>query len=420
MLKYFVDTTEALLTMAIMLGLILGFTNTAYPKTRKIPMAIGLALGLIGAGVMAYLKNATKLIDTSLWNLRIFITAIVALILFFIFHALRKPMKKAGEIIPVLFLAVMVIVNIVYALPAVLSYPYNILLTEKSVLSTVFLTKTIGIIFGLILAFLTALAVSKGIARLNPKTAMILTSISLIINAIRQFTVCVRVMLTKRMIENIKFGENFSVFQIAKFSSNHELLFIFCGVVVAVIIPVILWIQSLHVNEPYHNPAEHRKIKKKWIVTVRWATLIFACLLLSSVNITALKAVANREIELSPIEDASVVDGNVIVPFEQVEDGHLHRFGYTTKDNVTIRFIVIKKPNSSSYGIGLDACDICGETGYYEKDGQVVCNLCDVVMNINTIGFKGGCNPIVIPYTISNGQILVPVDGLVEFEKEFK
>ena len=85
-----------------------------------------------------------------------------------------------------------------------------------------------------------------------------------------------------------------------------------------------------------------------------------------------------------------------------------------------IRFIVIKKPNSSSYGIGLDACDICGETGYYEKDGQVVCNLCDVVMNINTIGFKGGCNPIVIPYAIENGKILVPVDGLVEFEKEFK
>ena len=41
-------------------------------------------------------------------------------------------------------------------------------------------------------------------------------------------------------------------------------------------------------------------------------------------------------------------------------------------------------------------------------------------MNINTIGFKGGCNPIVIPYSIENGKILVPVDGLVEFEKEFK
>ena len=81
---------------------------------------------------------------------------------------------------------------------------------------------------------------------------------------------------------------------------------------------------------------------------------------------------------------------------------------------------MIKKPNSKSYGIGLDACDICGETGYYEKDGQVVCKLCDVVMNISTIGFKGGCNPIVIPYEIKNGQIIVPISGLLEYEREFK
>jgi uncharacterized membrane protein len=81
---------------------------------------------------------------------------------------------------------------------------------------------------------------------------------------------------------------------------------------------------------------------------------------------------------------------------------------------------VIKKPNASSYGIGLDACDICGETGYYEKDDKVVCNLCDVVMNINTIGFKGGCNPIIIDYSISDGYIIVPIDGLLEYESEFK
>ena len=124
--------------------------------------------------------------------------------------------------------------------------------------------------------------------------------------------------------------------------------------------------------------------------------------------------------ELSPIEDALVQDGAVYVPFDQVSDGHLHRFGYTSDSGTVIRFIVIKKPNSSAYGIGLDACDICGETGYYEKDGQVVCNLCDVVMNINTIGFKGGCNPIIIDYEIENGYIIVPVDGLLEHESEFK
>ena len=50
----------------------------------------------------------------------------------------------------------------------------------------------------------------------------------------------------------------------------------------------------------------------------------------------------------------------------------------------------------------------------------MVCKLCDVVMNIQTIGFKGGCNPVVIPYEIKDGKILVPLDGLLENEKRFK
>ena len=144
------------------------------------------------------------------------------------------------------------------------------------------------------------------------------------------------------------------------------------------------------------------------------------CAIFSFVTLTGLRVYANQEIEISPIEEAKVTDDSVIVSFEQVADGHLHRFGYTTEKGKTIRFIVIKKPNSSAYGIGLDACDICGETGYYEREGQVVCNLCNVVMNINTIGFKGGCNPIVIDYKIHDGSIIVPIAELVKHEDIFK
>ena len=135
---------------------------------------------------------------------------------------------------------------------------------------------------------------------------------------------------------------------------------------------------------------------------------------------TFVYAEANKEIELSPIEDCEIRDQSLYIPFEQVDDGHLHRFGYETEDGTVVRVIMIKKPNSSAYGIGLDACEICGETGYYEKDGVVVCNRCDVVMNINTIGYEGGCNPIVIDYTISNGHIIIPIDGLLDHKSEFE
>ena len=197
-------------------------------------------------------------------------------------------------------------------------------------------------------------------------------------------------------------------------------MFTFAIVLACLAVPVVLFVKSRHVNEPYENNAEHRKIKAKWRNIKRWSLTAVVCAVFSFVTLTALRVYANQEIEISPVEDAKVTKDSVIVTFDQVSDGHLHRFGYTTDKGKTVRFIVIKKPNSSAYGIGLDACDICGETGYYEREGQVVCNLCNVVMNINTIGFKGGCNPIVIEYKIQDGNIIVPIAELVKHEDIFK
>ena len=429
LLKYFIDTTGALITAALITGFVFGYANAAYPKRERIIILLGGAAGLVSGAVMAYMKNATSKIDTSMWNLRTFTVSLIALAVFFVLtllalifgRAAKKKEKKsvAADImsfIAALALAVIVCLALLYALPTVLSYPYSVLLVEKSVLSTTFILKMVGILFGIILVYLAGLAVNKGSQRLGVLTAFILMSVVLLCNAVRQVTVCIRVLLTKRMIEKTD-----TLFEMAKFSSNNDHWFIYGGIIVAVFIPLILYIKSVNVREPYSNPAEHRKIRKKWKISRRWALLTVICLTLTVLNMTAFKAMANKVVELSPVEDAaSVDDENIYVSFEQVSDGHLHRFGYVTKDNVQIRFIVIKKPNSSSYGIGLDACDICGETGYYEKDGQVVCKLCDVVMNINTIGFKGGCNPIVIPYSVENGNIIVPIEGLLEYEHEFK
>ena len=415
MLKYFVMTCEALLTAAILTGACMGYASANYRKTGKPIVLIGALLGVLGAGVMAFLKNATKLIDTSLWNMRNFIAAAIILVLFFAASALRRPLKTAGEYIPPCLLALLPALVIFYALPDVLAYPYVILLTEKSVLSTNFLLKTIGIILGICMCLLVVVAVYHGMRRMRNPFGFVFLTLLLLANTARQVTAVLRIMLTKRMI-----ASNHTLFAIAKFSSNHENWFTFAAILIALVIPVILLIQNAKITETYHNPAEHRKLRKKQRMARTWSGVIMACMVFSILNLTGIKAYANREIELSPVEDSLVEDGNVVVSFEQVEDGHLHRFAYTSDDGVKIRFIVIKKPNSSAYGIGLDACDICGETGYYEKDGQVVCNLCDVVMNINTIGFKGGCNPIVIPYNISNGKIYVPIDGLLEYEKEFK
>ena len=85
-----------------------------------------------------------------------------------------------------------------------------------------------------------------------------------------------------------------------------------------------------------------------------------------------------------------------------------------------MRWIVVKKPNSASFGVGLDACEVCGNAGYFERNGQIICKRCDVVMNINTIGFKGGCNPIPLAYEVKDGYLVFKLEDITAGEKEFR
>ena len=420
MLKYFIDTCQILLLAAVMVGMILRLMHNRFFKPGKICGIVGVSLGIVGAGVMAYLKNATKLIDTSMCNLINFTAAVGVLILFIIFTSLSNKLKTPGRIIASVLGCALIVSALLYALPDIISYPYIVLRTEKSVFSTEFIYKMIGAVLGIVFAAVTCVSVNKASDKLTKGQLLFFVYFMLSFNAVRQIFACIRILNTKRIIPPGSDFLGISVFDIVKFSSDYDTAFLYGTLAILLALTIVLIVRSYKQNETYNNPAEKRKILRKWQSVRHWSAAIICCLILMVLNLTWFTDITNTVVELSPVEESRVENGNVYVTFEQVADGHLHRFAYTTKNNVQIRFIVIKKPNSSAYGIGLDACDICGETGYYEKDGQVVCKLCDVVMNINTIGFKGGCNPIVIPYTIENGNIIVPIDGLTEYESEFK
>lgn len=416
MLTNLVKVTEDLLSVAVLLGLLLAFAKTSFPKSGKKIVIIGSLAGLAASILMAVLNNTTNWMDTKTWNLRMLIIWIAAFVVFAILYSkAKKKEKTAGSLVLWIALAALIGAAVGYAFPGVWGYPYSFTTADTSALSTEFLYKLIGYLFGLVLTFLAGLSVYQGSRRLKKPLLNLWVWVALIVSVIHRGVTLVQVLQAKRLLKS-----NHLVFTITKFANNQKEVFIYAMIIIAIIVCLLLWIASFKQNEPYRNPAEHRKIRAKWRMTRRWATTILITAILGIVVLTAIRAYDNREVELSPVEDAVVENGNVYVSFEQVEDGHLHRFAYVTDEGTQIRFIVIKKPNSSSYGIGLDACDICGETGYYEKDGQVVCKLCDVVMNIQTIGFKGGCNPIVIDYSIENGQIVVPIDGLLEYESEFK
>lgn len=168
----------------------------------------------------------------------------------------------------------------------------------------------------------------------------------------------------------------------------------------------------------FAHPAEARKYRAKKLLYRRWIVAVVSLVAVSGSVLAGNYVLANQKVELSPAVAVEVVDGQVIIPRKDMEDGALHRFAYTGSDGAKVRIIALHK-GSGMYGIGLDACDICGVTGYYQRKDEVVCLNCDVVISTPTIGFPGGCNPVPIKYQKSETEILIPVKNLEEKAEKF-
>ena len=417
MADYLILTTRSLIMAAVVFAVICGYANLNGEKNQRKIVWISAIVGIAFSAVVSYFRNATSMIDSAILNGWIYAITLIAFVLYIIFSLRPLAASKSGAVrtFSWLLLGILAAAILAYALPDVWAYPYHVLLSEKTVISTDFLMSMIGMAGGIALVVVVFFAVEISTVNVLKKGAVILLFIELALNAVLRLSGLISVFFQKNIIKS-----NHALFSYTVFVKNNGDLFIFLSLLAVVLMSVVLIARSVKQNEPYKNPAEHRKIRAKWRNVRRWAVTIMVTCALGVLNLTVVEAMNQTDVTLSPIEEATAVDDeNVYVAFDLVNDGHLHRFAYETENGVEIRFIVIQK-TGNSYGIGLDACDVCGETGYYEKDGQVVCNLCDVVMNISTIGFKGGCNPIVIPYEIKEGQIIVPISGLLEYESEFK
>ena len=161
---------------------------------------------------------------------------------------------------------------------------------------------------------------------------------------------------------------------------------------------------------------QHKAFRRRAVAAAVWSLVAMIGVTLT---LTVGVAATQQTITLSPPEAYSLKDGVATIPFTQVQDGHLHRFEYKAKDGTVMRFIIIKK-NGGAYGIGLDACENCGDAGYYEKDGKIICKKCEVAINLATIGFKGGCNPIPFNYKIGNGEITIQTADLDALSAHFQ
>jgi uncharacterized membrane protein len=301
-----------------------------------------------------------------------------------------------------------------YALPDIFLYPAEFVLADQSIVSTEFLFKFIGFAAGLLLSALVSFGIFKSASALGEKTARNFLFAALAVNMLNQLTVLVQFLLARRIIPM-----NMDLFSIIVIAVNNSIVFLYALIGIAALVPLVLFVKYASPRLEYKNPAERRKLRAGIRNKRRWAfTAVSGCVSLV-LSFTVLRAWNERGVVLSPAEPMTVAGDEIQIPVTQIDDGHLHRFAWNASDETEVRFIVIKK-SAAAYGVGLDACDICGNTGYYERKDEVICRLCDVVMNKSTIGFKGGCNPVPLAYSVREGSMIIQLSDLENEKGRFK
>ena len=416
MLQYLISITDNTFVPVIILALVSAVFVQSNLYSGKKYLIIGFLLGMLAAIIYVILKRNTGIAVREYYDLGVIIPWCIIVIPLLISWSLRNSFQQ--PIIKIL-LAVLTAVTIglitAQCLPNILLYPFGFDAGMESIFNNDYLFKWVGYGFALLVCGLIGWLIYRLCARLSIRLVMVIATFAIIIFTIQNAINLLQILIVRRFISPQQWMMDLVIFILA-----HVNLFTFIFMVLVLLLTVLLYTKAKTTSLVGNNPAQIRKLKASLRRDRRTSLLLMAGVAITAYTVTRARYIFEKGVELTPAEPVTLnADGLIVIPLEQVNDGNLHRYGYQTTDGTLVRFIVIKK-SENAYGVGFDACDICGASGYYQRGNQVVCILCDVVMNIATIGFSGGCNPVPLKYEILDGNMIIRPTHLEAEKSRFK
>lgn len=160
------------------------------------------------------------------------------------------------------------------------------------------------------------------------------------------------------------------------------------------------------------NEAECRRLAWERRKQGRWMFAAAAAFLAVILTLAA-DFVYARVAAAPPQAQLLTAQNNLVrVPISDISDGNLHIFRVEVNGTV-LRFLVIRKPDGT-WGTALDACMICGWSGYHQNGENVTCRNCASAIYVPTIGQAGGCNPVGVASHVEGQELVLDLAALGE------
>lgn len=409
---------EEIIAFPLILAILAAYYRTVNPKKKAYVLSFSVVAGIISALISAYIRRLPNYVNRANLGFYSMIPVIISAIFIIFILIFEKKIKSKSEVVFENLLGSLVSINIISSffcyMPSFFLQIDSFVYYGESAVSTIVLFRVIGFVLAIIMLLLSLFVIYRTGMKLDSSKLKGILIFSMLVRGITQLNVIVSRLYSLKIIP-----KNSTVFVITAYITNNARIFDFALMAVLIIVPVILWLQNIKITESYRNNAEFRKIVYNMRRRRHLAQFFLFVMIINILSLSVIKTYANREVPLSAPEDYKLENGHIEITLDSVSDGHLHRYVYEARDGKKVRFIVVQK-SQGSYGVGLDACEICGPSGYFERNNEVVCKLCDVVMNKGTIGFKGGCNPIPFEYKVHDQKIKIDVEVLENLSYVFK
>ncbi|MDR1451202.1 MAG: Fe-S-containing protein [Helicobacteraceae bacterium] len=434
MLHYLINVINALFFTLVLIGILIGgFASN--DQTRVKSASIAALLGFIVALAAAILDYNAKLIAREYYNLIVLIPLIATQIVF-AFFVFCLPRSEAAAFVVRALAPLMLFLLLAYGLVDIFLYPSEFSVGMDNIYNQDFALKWFGYILALITLLILYYSVYRVSLGASKKIFLPLTGAILFLVVVHELLSVIYALTARSMIPRYD-----PLIEAVFFVSDRiDILFYIACVLTALVAATLYIFESRKIfvapQDGYSrrdrlfsadtsrivsapNPAVRRKLLAESRSKRRFYILTALSLFAAALFARGGSWLADRGAEISPPIEVQAEEGVIVLALTEFDDGRLKRYLYRTPSGAEVRFIVIKK-DRGGYGIGLDACEICGVSGYYEQDDKIICSRCGVAINKATIGFRGGCNPIPFAYEITNSALRILAATLESEEGRFR
>lgn len=388
MLQAFIVTLREGVEAALIVGIVLAYlAKIGRPDLRK-PVYAGLAAAFVGSIGLAIVLSRIEFNEDSFegWVMLAAAVFVVTMIIFM----MKTGRKLKGEIerklgavsnqgswIGIFFFVFLMVLR---------EGVETVLILAGVSLNTTELLSFLGTLLGVAVAILFGVMFVKGSVRINLQKFFRVTTVILFFVAAQLIVSGLHELSESGVIRSSK--EEMAL--IGPIVRND--LFFFITIVALAALMVLFEYKRRQPTALPTSSAERRKAQWSARRERLWMASVYASSFIFIFMVTAEFIYAKSVSALSPATELTFVNGQVSIPLKQLYDGDLHR--YQAKENgKEIRFWLYQKPDGKIASV-FDACEICGAVGFYKGANGVVCKNCASPINAQSIGMKGGCNPV--------------------------